>query len=67
VTSTGKLLLSTLGSFSVTGVSGADEDIFQFTPTSLGTNTAGTYLMYLDLSTKGISTWANVNAVEIIE
>jgi hypothetical protein len=67
VTSAGTLLLSTVGNFSVPGVSGANEDIFQFTPTSLGANTAGTYLMYLDLSTKGISTGADVNAVEIIE
>jgi hypothetical protein len=66
-TSAGKLLLSTVGSFSVPGVSGADEDILQFTPTSLGSTTAGTYLMYLDLSTKGIATSADVNAVEIVE
>ena len=67
VTSAGKLLLSTLGNFSVPGVSGADEDILQFTPTSLGSTTAGTYQMYLDLSTKGIATSADVNGVEIVE
>jgi hypothetical protein len=67
VMSSGKLLLSTLGNFSVPGVSGTSQDILQFTPTSLGTNTAGTYLMYLDLSTKGIAASANVNALEIIE
>ncbi len=66
-TAAGNLLLSTLGSFSVPGLSGSDEDIFQFNPTSLGTNTAGTYQMYLDLSTKGIATSANVGAVEIVE
>ena len=67
LTNAGQLLLSTLGSFSVPGVSGADEDVVRFTPTSLGSNTAGTYQMYLDLSTLGISTTANVNAIEILE
>lgn len=66
-TSGGALLLSTIGSFSVTGLSGSDEDVFQFNPTSLGTNTAGTFQMYLDLSTLGISTSADVNAVEVVE
>jgi hypothetical protein len=37
------LFFSTLGAFSVTGVSGADEDIFAFTPSSLGGTTAGTF------------------------
>ena len=67
LTNAGQLLLSTLGSFSVPGVSGADEDVVRFTPTSLGSNTAGTYHMYLDLSALGISTTANVNAIEILE
>ena len=64
----GNLLISTTGSPSVPGLSGlSDADILQFTPTSLGSTTAGTYLMYLDLSTKGIATSADVNAVEIVE
>lgn len=66
-TAAGDLLLSTLGSFSVSGVSGADEDVFRFTPTQLGATTSGTFQMYLDLSALGIATGANVNAVEIIE
>ncbi|MFH0983586.1 MAG: S8 family serine peptidase [Planctomycetota bacterium] len=66
-TTSGTILLSTLGSFSVTGVSGADEDLFEFAPTSLGSTTSGTFSMFLDLSTLGISTAADVIAVELIE
>ena len=66
-TAGGTLLFSTLGNFSVSGASGADEDVFEFFPTSLGSATSGTFLMFLDLSTLGISTAADVNAVEIVE
>ena len=66
ITASGTILLSTVGAFSVPGVIGADEDVFQFTPTTLGTNTAGNFAMFLDLSTIGISTGANVNAVEFV-
>jgi len=46
----GKIYLSTLGLFSVTGVSGDDEDVFVCTPTSLGSTTACTYspILYFD-------------------
>ena len=44
----GRLLISTKGSFSVSGLSGKDEDISAFTPTSLGTNTAGSFELYFD-------------------
>ena len=37
------LYFATRGNFGVTGVSGANEDIFAFQPTSLGTSTAGTF------------------------
>jgi endonuclease I/fibronectin type 3 domain-containing protein len=67
VTSSGEILLSTLGAFSVTGVSGDDEDVFQFTPTALGTATSGSFAAFLDLSTLGIATSADVNAVEALE
>ena len=43
VGSDGAIYLSTTGNFSVTGVDGADEDVFVFDPTSLGTGTAGNY------------------------
>jgi hypothetical protein len=39
----GDIYLSTAALFSVTGVSGADEDVFRFIPTALGANTSGTY------------------------
>ena len=52
----GRLLLSTKGDFSVKDagnntLAGRDEDVLVFTPTSLGTNTAGSFAMYLDGST----------------
>lgn len=48
----GKLYLTTAGNFSVPGVAGGDEDVFVFTPTSLGTNTAGSYdpVLFFDAS-----------------
>jgi len=63
-TSAGNYLLSTLGLFSVTGASGDDEDVFKFTPTTLGASTAGSYTGFLDLSAIGIATTADVNGVE---
>lgn len=54
-TSTGDLLVSTLGSFSVTGASGVDEDLIKFTATSLGWTTAGTWAMYFDGSDVSLS------------
>ncbi|MBM3925898.1 MAG: hypothetical protein FJ320_07925 [SAR202 cluster bacterium] len=57
VDSAGKIYLSTEGSFSVPGVSGANEDVFVFTPTSLGNTTAGTYqsTLFFDGSVYGLS------------
>ena len=53
----GRLLISTTGNPSVTGVTGdADEDLLAFTPTSLGSNTSGTWAMYFDGSDVGLST-----------
>jgi len=37
------LYLSTLGAFAVPGASGGPADVFAFTPTSNGANTAGTF------------------------
>ena len=66
-TPAGTILLSTIGNFAVTGVSGADEDIFEFFPTTLGTTTSGSFAMFLDLSTLGIATSADVTALEYVE
>lgn len=42
----GRLLISTIDAFSVTGASGLDEDLVAFTPVTLGANTAGTWAIY---------------------
>ena len=44
----GRLVISTLGSFSVTGASGNDEDLTAFSPTSLGSTSNGTWSWYFD-------------------
>jgi Regulator of Chromosome Condensation (RCC1) repeat protein len=62
----GTLLLSTTGSFSVSGASGGDEDTVQFTPATLGGSTSGSFGMFLDLSALGISTSADVGSVEFV-
>ena len=51
----GRLLVSTRGSFSVSGASGADEDILEFTPSSLGASTSGSWSTYFDGSDVGLS------------
>lgn len=52
----GAISFSTTGNFSVTGVSGADEDVFTFTPSSLGSNTSGTFqpALFFDGSLYGL-------------
>jgi hypothetical protein len=44
----GHLLISTLGQPSVPGVFAKDEDLLEFTPSSLGPNSSGTWSLYLD-------------------
>lgn len=51
----GHLLVSTVGVFSVTGVSGQDEDIIEFSPTMLGPTTSGSWSMYFDGSDVGLT------------
>ena len=43
VDAAGNVYLSTGGSFSVPGLSGANEDVFEFMPASLGSTVIGTY------------------------
>jgi hypothetical protein len=43
VDASGKIYLSTVANYSVTGVSGGREDVFAFNPTTLGDITSGTY------------------------
>jgi predicted outer membrane repeat protein len=56
VTSNGNIYLSTLGDFAVSGLSGADEDVFVCVPTSIGSTTACNYSpsLYFDGSTWGL-------------
>ncbi len=49
------LLLSTTGSFRTNGLSGRDEDILAFTPSSLGDSTEGSWALYFDGSDVALS------------
>ncbi|HYE63407.1 MAG TPA: hypothetical protein VD997_15550 [Phycisphaerales bacterium] len=60
----GGMVLSTTGNFAVTGVSGADEDLLRFTPTSTGGATAGSFAMEHDLTTRGIAGSAALTGAE---
>jgi hypothetical protein len=55
ITSDGTIYMSTVGNFSVTGTSGADEDVFAFEPATLGASTSGTFRpgLYFDGSAYG--------------
>jgi hypothetical protein len=53
VTASGQLILSTNGGVSVSGVSGVHADLLIFTPSGLGSVTAGTWAMYFDGSDVG--------------
>jgi len=57
VDASGKIHLSTLDLFAVTGVSGEDDDVSVFTPSSLGPVTAGTFspTLYFDGSAFGLT------------
>ena len=59
VTSEGILYISTIGNFSVPGISGAKEDVVGFRPTTLGPSTSGTYVtpLVFDGSAYGLSSF----------
>ena len=61
----GRLLLSTRGSFGVTGASGGDEDLVALTAATIGSNTSGTWALYFDGSDVGLnsSSSEDVNGV----
>lgn len=63
----GPLLISTIGNPVVRGLSGADEDVLAFQPTSLGSTTRGTWSMYFDGSDVGLANSAgeNVDALDV--
>jgi predicted outer membrane repeat protein len=65
----GRLLISTTGASSVPGVSaGRDEDVLAFTPTTLGSNTSGTWSMYFDGSDVGLSQTSgeDIDALDVV-
>jgi hypothetical protein len=53
--SDGRLLISTSGSYTIRDLSGKDEDLLAFTPTSLGVDTSGSWTLYFDGSDVGLS------------
>jgi len=57
ISDSGDIYLSSQGNFSVPGVSGGDEDVYIFTPTSTGSNTAGSYApaLFFDGSAYGLA------------
>lgn len=57
VDAAGNLLLSSTSNFSVSGISGADEDIFTFTPTTTGSATSGSFAsnLFFDGSSFGLA------------
>jgi hypothetical protein len=64
--SDGRMVISTLGAFSVTGVSGDDKDLLAFASTSTGANTAGTWSWLFDGSDVGLTTSSeDINGVWI--
>ena len=61
----GRLLVSVVGSFGISGASGADEDLVAFAATSLGAISSGTWDFYFDGSDVGLnsSSSEDVNGV----
>ncbi len=58
--------LSVTGNFSVSGgLTGADEDVFQFTPTSTGSSTSGSFAHFYQAALEGISSSEDIRGVSI--
>lgn len=55
VDNSGKLYLSSDGNFTVPGINGDGNDIVTFTPTSLGSNTSGSFNLYWDGNAHGFT------------
>ena len=51
----GRLLITTNGSLSVTGITGEDKDLLVFNATSLGETSAGSWALYFDGSDVGLN------------
>ena len=67
VTADGNHFFSTLGGFFVNGPSGSSHDVIEFVPTSLGADTAGSFLLplFFDGSTVGLPSGSNVDAIAV--
>jgi hypothetical protein len=67
VTSSGQLVISTVGAVSANGASAADTDLLRFNATSLGSVTAGSFTMHFDGSDVHLSDNGNedVDAADI--
>ncbi len=61
----GRLVISTLGAFGVTGVAGRGEDLLAFSPGGLGANTSGTWALHFDGSDVGITSRMNVDGASL--
>lgn len=63
IDSSSRLLLTTDGAFNVPGAAGNSSSLFRFTPTSLGTNTAGSYSPFWTAPTELATGTINVDGV----
>ena len=52
----GDLVLSSVGNFQVSGLSGSGSDLFSFNPSSLGDNTSGSFSLFADGTSNGFGT-----------
>ncbi|MCC0179401.1 SdiA-regulated domain-containing protein [Waterburya agarophytonicola K14] len=55
IASNGDILISTNGSYNINGLSGEDKDILAFASSSLGSNTTGSFSLYVDGSDISLS------------
>ncbi len=65
-TSSGELALSIVSNSTVGGITTNDEDVLDFAGT-FGDNTSGVFSMRLDLTSLGISSGEDVNALEVVD
>jgi hypothetical protein len=61
----GNLLLATAGAYSVPGLSGGNDDVIRFAPTSLGPTTAGSYSLHRALASLGISSASAIGSIDV--
>ena len=66
ITRDGAIYMSTTGSFSVTGISGRDEDVFVFEPATLGASTSGTFRPELYFDGSGYGFGNDVGGLQVV-